>query len=375
MTTYVDPIIRDLYPKDPCEVSTPRQSGVTEMFSANRIAPWYAQGRPLDTLMGDPKVTILDEAPALNTKKDLDAVLRLAGLDWTVSKRPLKVARDLAPILEDEDPLLDGWANFDVSTDEFFAIVRDDTEKVLGIVGKGYEVVQNRQGLDIVQAILDTGDVTVETAGVLWEGKRVWVLVNIPRELTIEGDIHFPYLMFTNSNDGSGSLREDITAERACCKNTIQWAIAEAPCSWTHRHSRNVIANSKDAKNVLGLADRYFDAFEADVKDLMAVKVTLAEFDAMVKEEFPISPEDTERVRRNQTEKRDLVRTMYESDTDGGLHKGNGYGVVNAFNSFDLWAAPIRNEERRAERTMKALTTGALSARTTSIRDRVMSLA
>lgn len=372
MTTYVDPIIRDLYPKDPCEVSTPRQSGVTEMFSSNRIVPWYAQGRPLDDR--DPKVTLLDAAPKLNTARDLDVVLDLAGLNWTVSKRPFKVARDLFadPDLENDPEL--HWSNFEVETDEFYAIVRDDTQKVLGVCGKGYEVFQNRDGLDIVQAILDTGDVTVETAGVLWGGKMVWVLVNIPRELTLEGDIHFPYLMFSERKDAGGSIREDVTAERACCKNTIAWAKAEAPSSWTHRHTRNAKENAKAAKNLLGLADRYLDSWEQDVRDLMDIKVSLAEFDAMVKDEFPIDVEDTERVRRNQTEKRDLVRTMYESDTDGGLHKGNGYGVVNAFNSYDLWAAPIRDEARRPERTMKALTTGALAARNGVIREKVLAL-
>lgn len=75
------------------------------MFSA-RISPWYAQGQwGAAQQKGDPKVTILNEAPKLTTVRDLDTILDLSGLNWTASKRPLRVAKDVSiSIPEDSRP-------------------------------------------------------------------------------------------------------------------------------------------------------------------------------------------------------------------------------------------------------------------------------
>src|SRR4051812_46761077 len=63
---------------------------------------------------------------------DSKEALEFAGLDFTVEKRELFTMKK-ADISGSED----------LFVPDYFATVRTDTDAVLGVVGKGYEVVQN----------------------------------------------------------------------------------------------------------------------------------------------------------------------------------------------------------------------------------------
>lgn len=365
-TTYLDPVMP--LQIDPAEaLKMARTSGVESMFST-RISPWHKIG------------TIIPEALR---SSDIETILKTAGMDWTVSKRAIAAAATVASE--------GGRVDFTVPTDDFFAIVRDDTDLVLGVVKKAYEPFQNADALDLLNDILLSGDVTVETAGVLYDGRRVWVLANIPRDLTIEGDVHVPYLLISTTHDGSGSVRADLTVLRVECRNSLRLAIANLDLrralqekgvqlggsgsgSWTHRHSANVKAKAEDARRILGFAGDFLDAFEAEVKDLMGKVITDRQFDKMVAEMFPAGEELTDRQKGNVTEKRNRVRDLYDSPFDGGKFRGTGWGVLNAFNSFDLWGADLKGgESTRSTRQAVRLLDGTIETRTSKVRDRIMS--
>jgi len=53
----------------------------------------------------------------------------------------------------------------------YFATIRTDTEQVLGVVGKDYEIVQNINAFEFFDAIVGGGDgILYETAGALGKG-------------------------------------------------------------------------------------------------------------------------------------------------------------------------------------------------------------
>lgn len=333
-------------------------SGVETMFSV-RKSPWHEIGAVI---------------PEAIKSSDVKTVLETAGMDWTVSKRAVRVAN------------LDGTA-YDVDTDEVFAMVRDDTGKVLGAVKGAYQPFQNADALDLVNDLLLSGDVTIETAGVLFGGKKVWVLANIPRDLTVLGDVHVPFLCISTTHDGSGSIRADLTVMRAECQNSLRWVpampqvidalraagIANPKPSWVHRHSSNVKTKAADARRILGFAQEFLTAYETEIVALMDRIVPASEFDAMVSDFLPIDHDATDRQARNVTEKRDRVRALYESDTDGGKFKGTGWGAFQAFSSYDLWGADLREgEASRPARQLVRLLDGTIEKRSTAIRNRLL---
>lgn len=350
-----------------------QRSGVESMFS-NRKSPWHEIG-----------VVIPDAVRST----DVETILKTAGMDWTVSKRPLRVASNLVeqkPEAEDAAPLK-VWEDFTLGTEDFSAMVRDDTNTVLGVVKKAYAPFQNVDALDLLNDILLSGDVTVETAGVLWGGRRVWLLANIPKELTVEGDLHVPYLCVSTTHDGSGSVRADLTLMRVECQNSLRWAIrnphlleemAKAGItnpspSWTHRHSRNVKTKAADARRILGFAGEFIDAYSAEIEAMMARVLKPREFDKMLTEFVTEPDQATDRQKRNVGEKREKVRALYESERDGGRFKGTGWGAFQAFSSYDLWGSDLREgEQSRPRRQVARLLDGTIEKRNSAVRDRLL---
>lgn len=90
-------------------------ANVESMFYAGREKPWHGLG------------TQVEKAP---TSAD---ALRLAGLDWTVQRKPIQVCGGR-------------------KVDNFFANVRSSDGAVLGVVSDRYQVVQNAEAFAFTDA-------------------------------------------------------------------------------------------------------------------------------------------------------------------------------------------------------------------------------
>ena len=134
--------------------------------------------------------------------------LRLAGLDWEV---------DQEPIFTEENVLIPGYK----------ANIRNTDRRVLGVVTDRYKVIQNTEAFSFTDALLGEG-VRYETAGSLQGGRKIWLLARLPKEYIISGDRISPYLVFSNTHDGSGSVKVAITPIRVVCNNTLNLALSTA---------------------------------------------------------------------------------------------------------------------------------------------------
>ena len=214
-------------------------ANVETMFYT-REKPWHGLG------------TGIAEAP-----NSADA-LRLAGLDWKVVQEP---------VYTDAGKEIPGYK----------ANVRDTDRRVLGVVTDRYRVVQNREAFAFTDALLGSG-VRYETAGALQEGRKVWLLARLPHEYIISGERISPYLVFSNTHDGSGAVRVAVTPVRVVCNNTLNLALRTAKRGWSMIHTgdiRGKIQEAEDAlfmqmKNINKLREdigrRYFDA--PDLKEV-----------------------------------------------------------------------------------------------------------
>jgi len=87
--------------------------------------------------------------------------IRFAGLDYNVEKRKLftydNENNDGNP---DEEIII-----HEIEVPNYYATIRTDTEQVLGVVGKDYEVVQNADAFSFFDAIVGGDGILYETAG------------------------------------------------------------------------------------------------------------------------------------------------------------------------------------------------------------------
>lgn len=142
----------------------------------------------------------------------LEEATNRAGMNWTVSKRPIHVMSDT------DDNLY--------TTNKFFATTRDDTNTILGIVGPDYQVVQNEE-LSYMCRRLQVGDVKIETAGILDGGRRVFIQMRGNAfDVGPKRDTNIPMTLFTNGHDGQWPLSSLPTSIRVICQNTLNMALA-----------------------------------------------------------------------------------------------------------------------------------------------------
>ena len=211
-------------------------ANVESMFYTGRTAPWHGLG-----------ISVL-EAPASR-----DA-LELAGLDWRVVQREL--------ITEDG-----------IQVAGFKANVRDQDNRVLGVVTDRYKVVQNDEAFAFTDELLGEG-ITYETAGSLQEGRRTWILAKLPQRYIISGDEITPYLVFMNSHDGTGAIKAAMTPIRVVCQNTLNLALATAKRTWSTNHVGDIRGKLEDAKYTLLYADKYMAELGKSIDKLSRQKLT-----------------------------------------------------------------------------------------------------
>ena len=173
--------------------------------------------------------------------------LRFAGLDWRVVQEPIRTESGEA---------IPGWK----------ANVRDSDRRVLGVVTDRYRIIQNSEAFAFTDALLGSG-VRYETAGSLQGGRKVWLLARLPREYIISGERISPYLVFSNTHDGSGAVRVALTPIRVVCNNTLNLALASAARSWSMVHTGDIRGKVREAEDTLFRAEEYMEIGRASCRE------------------------------------------------------------------------------------------------------------
>ena len=293
---------------------------VENMFYV-RETPWHGLG------------TMVQEA--LSSEE----ALKTAGLDWMVNQSPAAVK------------LPDG----SYKDTEFIFNCRNSDNSVLGVVSKMYKVVQNVEAFAFTDSLISTGEVRYETAGSLYNGKKVWLLAQMP-EHSILGDAHVPYILFANSHDGSSAVRVTMTNTRVVCANTLNIALSGASRIWSCSHVGNMQERLVEAQNTLARANKYMAEFKTEAERLAAKKFSPSDVRDILDVLFPVS-DDSIGVRK-------LNNLIYlRSNFEAAINrpdiehlKNTAFGLVNAASDFISHTRPIMKtkvyEQKRLESFM-----------------------
>lgn len=294
---------------------------VETMFSVRQV-PWHGLGK------------VLENPP------DSEEALIQAGLAWAVEKRPIFIenGRGMQEIPEQ------------------FATVRMTDNKVLGVVGKAYHVIQNMEAFRWTDSLLGEG-CKYETAGSLREGRRVWLSAKLPEPLKVLGDDVDMYFVFSNSHDGSSCVRVAITPIRVVCQNTLTWGLKAAKRTWSIRHTQSLNGRLDEAAEALGLANRFSRRFMEDAERLADKKVSFEEY---IDKLLPMAEGESEgdsRAVQNLIEQRERIGQLYLVD-DLKPFRGTAWGALQAVAEYVSHAEPKRKTETFRERRFEQLIDG-----------------
>jgi phage/plasmid-like protein (TIGR03299 family) len=228
------------------------------------------------------------------------------------------------------------------------ANVRDYDRKVLGVVSDRYRVVQNTEAFSFTDELLGHG-VRYETAGSLSEGRKTWLLARLPREYIIGGERISPYLVFSNTHDGSGSVKVAVTPIRVVCNNTLNLALAKAQRSFSMIHTGNISDKIQEAKDTLFMAESYMDSLGAEFEQLRRQKVTDSQVGEYIDMLLPMEKNPTKIQEKNIIRLRDDMRRRYYDAPDLQRVGNNAYRFINAVSDFATHANPLRRTANYSE--------------------------
>jgi phage/plasmid-like protein (TIGR03299 family) len=277
---------------------------VESMFYVERTPVWNGLGTKVES--------------ALSSQEALEK----AGLNWSVKQKPLLTGTGI---------LIDGYK----------ANIRDSDDKVLGVVTDRYSILQNKDAFAWSDELLGKG-VRYETAGSLQNGKRVWILAKLPTSYIIAGDKITPYMVLSNSHDGSGSVKVAMTPIRVVCQNTLNLALTTADRIWTTKHTGDMEIKMDDVKETLFRAEDYMDMLGSEINKLNNKFVSDATVNEIVSDLLPIPIDASELQERNVLKQREDISLRYYYAPDLQSLQKNAYRLINAVSDFATHSKPLR---------------------------------
>ncbi len=283
---------------------------------------------------------------------------RLGG--WNVRTMALQTA----PVLSDDGvfgalPVPDQFAT--VRTNPVSGSV-----DVLGVVGRGYTVIQNEEHADLLNRVVDeSGGAHFETAGSLRGGRSVFLSMKLPRTMNIGGiDPVDLYLIALNSHDGTSAFRLLVSPVRVVCANTQALALRRAQSSFSIRHTSGAKGNIAQAREALGLTFKYAETFEREAEQMIQASLTDAQF-AQIIGKLWTTESESKRSATITANRADVLTGLFSDAPTNANIRGTRWAGYQAITEYLDHFAPVQGgtDTARAERVATGGTVTTVKAR------------
>lgn len=284
--------------------------------------------------------------------------IKHAGLDYTVEKRNLFTTNSG---YLNQDSVLE-YAELDVPN--YFANVRNDTDEVLGVVGKDYNIVQNVDAFAFFDSIIGGEDgILYETAGALGLGERIFITAKLPDYIRVgRNDCIEKYLFLTSSHDGFGSITAAFTPVRIVCQNTLNAALKSQTNCIKIRHTASAQERLKQAHQLLGISNQLADELEQVFNHWSTVKITDRQVKKLVQLAMAPNKETLAHIRQG---KQDEFSSVFNNTVSSVMEyaltnptqqeattKGTLFGAYNAVTGYFQNVRNFKDEETKFKSIM-----------------------
>jgi len=283
----------------------------------------------------------------LSAKSPISVWAKQAGMEWQINESPLYFQP--------------GEGTDHTSFDEQKVLYRSDTGAALSVVSQRFQVVQPRDVLEFYRDLTKAHGFTLETAGVLKGGRKVWALAKTNMTANIKGnDTMNGYLLLATGCDGTLATTAQFTSIRVVCNNTLQMSFnRNSGKRVSVRH--NTEFNPNSVKLELGLnADEVYGSFLSRMRSFANKSISGSTAEEIVEAMFAsLGRKSDIRESRGFTKVLDLFTQSGKGSQIDGV-AGTGWGLINAVTEYADFHVRARNQEFRldsswfgAGRTMK----------------------
>jgi len=192
-----------------------------------------------------------------------------AGLDWTVK------LTDIQSYVTNQVNDYESVTDYYPITNRKAVLRLGDENKVIGVVGHKYKVVQNMEVFSALDTLVDSGDARYAAAGEYNGGASVWMVLEIPKGIEVANDPHAAFLLVRTSHDGSASVAIKPIIERLFCSNQINGLISNKRYnSYTYRmkHTSNSKLSVDDIRNIIKLTYDAVNEYQLTADALLGIE-------------------------------------------------------------------------------------------------------
>jgi phage/plasmid-like protein (TIGR03299 family) len=238
-----------------------------------------------------------------------------SGTNWNVSKHPMFVR------LNDK---------VSINVPNKSALLRDDTNTVLDVVGgDDWYYTQNSEAFQFFNEFVQRGDMTMETAGSLQNGKIVWVLAKVKESFEpVDGDVVESHLLFTNYHKYGFSRDIRFTPTRVVCNNTLTMAL-NSTANRLFKASHRIQINDEMVKETLGIAHASMYEYKERAEFLTSKRYDDESLQNFINNVFPtLSVKKEEKVKVSKNAK--LVMSAIEHQPGVEFAPGSWWQALNS---------------------------------------------
>ena len=287
----------------------------------------------LDNSTGKPAMAYVGEMPwhglgeQLPAGQSIDIWVEAARLNWRIQMLPVHYQfQDRVRIMP-----------------ERFVLARDDIGSALSIVSADYQIVQPKEVLEFYRDLVEERHYTLETAGALDGGRKVWALARTGLVANVGGDPADElgaYVLLATSCDKSLATTATFTSIRVVCQNTLAFAFDDVKQTQRRHikvdHSRKF--DPMPIKEKLGLIDRAWSQFLEKINPMAKMSMDVTAIQKYVESLF-VTDKDLENGKQPSNAKHKEINqivSLVQSARGQNLRtsKGTLWGAVNAVTNY-----------------------------------------
>lgn len=271
---------------------------------------------------------------------NLEEAIVQSGLDYEVQKLPVFF-----------NPRIGKTPKMTKVPDRF-VVYRTDNHTPMGVVGKKYEILQNCEAFNFLDSLI-AGGAMFETAGTYGlNGAKSFISISTQKIKVLDDDIQ-PYIVLTNSFDGTGTVKVSFSPIRVFCSNTLALISKKVKSlhlnSLSVRHTKSMAIAMEQGKEILFQNTQYLETLKS-ISELLAVTPFSEEaFKKMCEVFYPIDNNQTKKAVTMNTEMLEELFRAYKQD-DLGNFSGVAYRAFQAISDFESHKTSQRSTDRENER-------------------------
>jgi len=254
-----------------------------------------------------------------------------------------------------------------VEVPEKFATMRTKDQRPLGIVGSDFTPVQDAELIDTLDKLREEGLVTFETAGLLRNGSRFWVMMNVPEDRFMlktpngKKDEVIRRLLAAHGHDGSLKTMILPTNTRVVCANTLGAALGANRQSrkenkrgngivngYVIKHTRNADERIKAAVEGYRESIKFFAAVQKEAERLIATPFSDGNMKQLTSSLFPVAFDREDDIPAQTLKSRYEVERLF---TEGAGHQelaitGTAWAAYQAVTEYLDYNRPTRGIDK-----------------------------